>query len=189
MVRLFGAGLALLLAAGWLGPQAAPAREDRHRPELRSMGRVLLVQDGSPGDRAACDGQFNAHVFRAKNWSFFLRGLDTRNGKIVIKLAVKNNTVGSGLIALAPGVLEHTALIDDASAVSYPVEQIEGIEVMLMKVQRRKYANTFFTFPYPGEARTVRFKSTWLTARMRGAGEKIKVEFTLQVPARDACKV
>ncbi|MCH8884256.1 MAG: hypothetical protein IIA41_12270 [SAR324 cluster bacterium] len=185
---LFRTGLALLLGFAWLGALSAAGEQNGRRPESPIADGVLPVQNAESEDDDACNLRYNLQVFKSSGWSFFLRGLDARNGSIVVKLAFKNNT-RTGLIALAPGVQKHTALIDDATMTPYPVEEIEGIGVELQKVARRKYEIAYFTFPYPEKARTVRFTSTWLAPIMRGAATKIKVDFPIEIPARDACKV
>ena len=146
-----------------------------------------LVQNRDGAGGPACKQDLNLHIVSEQGWRFTARTVEVTAEGVSVSIAFRNDRAASGLIALVPEDQSRVRLVDEGSARDYPAETMRGIEAELRKVQRDTTAYATFVFPIPGEARQVKFESTWVTPIMRGAGQKIQVAFPITLPALGAC--
>lgn len=141
----------------------------------------------SAGDRGPCGQEPRDRLQSAFGWLISLRQVEVHDGQVVVTIGFRNSRAASGLIGIGPAVESHTLLVKPDSSGGTPVQSVEGIAVKVRKIERDQAGSARFIFPHPGVAGPVQFKSTWMTPIMQGAGQKIQVQFPIELPSREAC--
>jgi hypothetical protein len=154
---------------------------------LSNASQLIHARNLESQESIPCHQYLNERVKSAFGWAFIVRSVDAKRGRLIVRIAFRNVHAATGLIALFPNFNEHTRLIDETLGQQYPVDEIHGIASALQPIERDQNGEASFSFLIPVQAKEVRFTSTWVTAVMGGAGQRIEVEFPIAVPAPEHC--